>query len=85
MSTASRLSYGQTAQKERFVAMPDERRIDVADNGDFHFPPGTVLVKHFKFEERYHETRLLIRHDDGAGPATPTSGTKSRRTLLSWM
>jgi len=53
------------ADKERFVALPDDRRVDLADNGDFYWPPGSVFIKHFKFEERYHETRLLIRHEDG--------------------
>ena len=52
------------AAKERFLAIPDDRRIAVAAAGDFRMPPGTVLVKHFRFGQRYHETRLLMRYGD---------------------
>ena len=53
------------ADKERFFAIPDNQRIRVEGDGDFDFPVGTVLVKHFGFDGVLHETRLLMRSDDG--------------------
>ncbi|MGB0588376.1 MAG: PQQ-dependent sugar dehydrogenase [Myxococcota bacterium] len=72
------------AEKERFVALPDERRVDVADNGDFHWPPGAVFIKHFKYGDRYHETRLLMRHEDGdwAGYSYEWNEAQTDATLL---
>ncbi len=55
------------SQKERFLALPDGGHIRVRDDGDFEFPEGTVLVKHFRYDDRYHETRLFMRHSDGWG------------------
>jgi uncharacterized repeat protein (TIGR03806 family) len=53
------------AEKARFVWIPARRRIEVADDGDFELPVGSVLIKHFGYEGRLHETRLLIRHESG--------------------
>lgn len=54
------------AVKERFIAIPDGTTITVNDaDGDFDFPNGTVLVKHFNVGGKRIETRLFIRHDDG--------------------
>lgn len=53
------------AEKERWLAIPDDARIDVSDDGDFELPVGTVLVKHFAFGGRLHETRLLMRTEEG--------------------
>jgi len=63
------------AWKERFIALPGEARIDFSPNGNWSFPPNTVLVKNFYLEERLGrpetrsliETRFLVRHaeDDG--------------------
>ncbi len=53
------------AQKERFMALPDGTSITIGADGDFDFPNGTVLVKSFKLQGRYVETRLFVRHDDG--------------------
>lgn len=53
------------SQKERFMAIPDNRRITVDDTGDLLFPRGSVLIKHFKYDDHYHETRLLVHHEDG--------------------
>lgn len=56
--------YSDGADKARLLAMPDRGRIAVLEDGDFGFPNGTVLVKHFGFEGQLIETRLLMRHDD---------------------
>lgn len=53
------------AEKGRILAIPDDRRIDVDEDGDLLLPVGSVLVKHFGFDGVLHETRLLVHHDDG--------------------
>ena len=53
------------AQKQRWFAIPDGTTIDVAADGDWVFPVGTVLMKNFSFVGRTFETRLFMRHDDG--------------------
>jgi uncharacterized repeat protein (TIGR03806 family) len=53
------------AEKERFLALPDGGRITVGPDGDWTFPVGTVLVKHFSHLGRRIETRLMVRHADG--------------------
>jgi uncharacterized repeat protein (TIGR03806 family) len=53
------------ADKERWLAVPDGSTIDVAADGDFDAPPGSVLMKHFRLGTRLVETRLLMRHPDG--------------------
>lgn len=51
------------ADKERFFAFPDNRQIEVDAEGDFEMPEGTVLIKHFGFDDRLHETRLLMHYN----------------------
>ncbi len=53
------------ADKERFMALPEGAQITVGPDGDFDFPPGTVLVKNFTYNGRRIETRLFVRHPDG--------------------
>jgi uncharacterized repeat protein (TIGR03806 family) len=53
------------ARKERYLAIPDDRRISVDDQGNLLFPVGTVLIKHFSLEGRMLETRLLMQHVEG--------------------
>ncbi len=53
------------AAKSRWLAIPDGTRVEQMDDGDFAFPPGTVLVKEFRLGARRVETRLFARHDDG--------------------
>ncbi len=52
------------ADKERFLSLPPGGTIGVEADGDFTLPVGTVLVKHFRVDGRYHETRLLMNHED---------------------
>jgi len=53
------------AVKERFYAIPDGTSIDVDNDGDWLFPNGTVLMKHFRLNGSLFETRLFMRHPDG--------------------
>ncbi|MFI5309140.1 MAG: PQQ-dependent sugar dehydrogenase [Polyangiales bacterium] len=55
------------AQKNRFFAIPDTARLSLLPQGDIAFPIGSVLLKSFEYDGRYHETRLLIHHADGWG------------------
>lgn len=54
------------ADKERWMALPANQNITVANDGDWTFPNGTVLMKNFRIGTRLIETRLFMRHPDGA-------------------
>jgi uncharacterized repeat protein (TIGR03806 family) len=54
------------AAKQRWMMLPRGARITVGDDGDFDLPDGSVLVKHFALGDTPVETRLFVRHDDGA-------------------
>ncbi len=53
------------ADKQRHAAIPDGSRIQVDADGNFNFPVGSVLMKHFRLAGRLIETRLLMHHGDG--------------------
>ena len=53
------------AAKSRWLAVPDDEAIEIDSDGDFHFPPGSVLVKEFRLFGKRIETRLLAQHADG--------------------
>jgi uncharacterized repeat protein (TIGR03806 family) len=53
------------AVKERYLALPNGTTITPTAAGDFEFPNGTVLMKHFRLGGRLVETRLFMRHSDG--------------------
>jgi uncharacterized repeat protein (TIGR03806 family) len=53
------------ADKERWIALPDNGTISVKSDGDWEFPNSTVLMKHFRVGTRLIETRLFMRHPDG--------------------
>ena len=53
------------ADKQRWLALPDNATITINDDHDWEFPNGSVLVKNFHLNERLIETRLFMRHDDG--------------------
>jgi uncharacterized repeat protein (TIGR03806 family) len=53
------------ADKQRWFAIPDGTTISVTADGDFEFPIGTVLAKHFRLGDELLETRLFMRHPDG--------------------
>lgn len=51
--------------KQRFIALPDGSSADIDQQGDFEFPMGTVLMKHFRLGDQLIETRFFVHHDDG--------------------
>jgi uncharacterized repeat protein (TIGR03806 family) len=53
------------AVKERWLSIPDGTQITQGPDGDFDFPPGTVLVKSFSLGGKRIETRLFFRYADG--------------------
>src|SRR5690606_4095648 len=66
--------FSDHAGKHRFVHVPEGRQAAYDAEGAFGFPVGSVLVKTFAFapdmrqpakDERYVETRLLIRKPEG--------------------
>lgn len=59
------------AGKARGVGLPDGSQVSVGADGDFDFPPGTVLVKTFFVGNVRAETRLLMRHPDGVWAGYP--------------
>ncbi len=52
-------------RKNRWLALPDDRTIEVRDDGDFDLPVGTVAMKSFRIAGRLVETRLFMHHPDG--------------------
>lgn len=59
------------AGKERWIAIPNDgtpntaaERIVWSEEGNWNFPTGTVLVKHFAYPGRRLETRFLVNGDD---------------------
>ncbi|MCO4744526.1 MAG: hypothetical protein KC912_07055 [Proteobacteria bacterium] len=57
--------WSDNAVKTRFIAVPTGGTIGVYDDGDFEFPKGTTLMKHFTLNGRKIETRLFILHSTG--------------------
>lgn len=53
------------ADKERWLALPNNQNLAVRSDGDWDVPPGSVLMKQFRIGSRLIETRLLMRHPDG--------------------
>jgi uncharacterized repeat protein (TIGR03806 family) len=51
---------------ERWIGLPEGQAITAAASGDWDLPPGTVLVKSFRLGGLLVETRLFMRHPDGA-------------------
>ena len=54
------------AVKHRWLALQDGTQIDIDNAGDWIFPVGSVLLKHFHLEGQLVETRLLSHHQDGS-------------------
>ena len=58
--------WSDEAVKQRWLALPDGEHIEMTTDGDWAFPVGTVLIKHFYLQETLVETRLMMLHEDGA-------------------
>jgi uncharacterized repeat protein (TIGR03806 family) len=58
--------FSDGAVKTRWLALPDGQRVVIGADNDFEFPNGSVLVKNFSLGSQLVETRLFMRHNDGA-------------------
>ncbi|MGH2900880.1 MAG: PQQ-dependent sugar dehydrogenase, partial [Solirubrobacteraceae bacterium] len=54
------------ADKQRFMGIPDGATIAIGGAGDWDLPIGSVAMKVFSVGGKRVETRLFMRHDDGA-------------------
>lgn len=57
--------WSDSAEKERYLSLPNATKIGLAADGDFLLPVGSVLMKHFKLNNRFIETRLFVRGELG--------------------
>jgi uncharacterized repeat protein (TIGR03806 family) len=76
--------WSDNATKERWLALPNSTTISVGSDGDFTFPNGTVLMKHFRLGGNLIETRLFMRHPDGdwAGYTYEWNAQRTDATLV---
>jgi uncharacterized repeat protein (TIGR03806 family) len=58
--------FSDHAVKTRWLALPNGQRITVDAGNDFGFPTGSVLMKNFSIGTTLVETRLFMRHNNGA-------------------
>ncbi|WP_164016609.1 PQQ-dependent sugar dehydrogenase [Pyxidicoccus trucidator] len=58
--------WSDSADKERFLAVPDGTTVVVGAEGVLEPPPGSVAVKTFLLDGQRVETRLFMRHPDGS-------------------
>lgn len=58
--------WSDNAAKDRWIGLPNGMSIIVESSGDWDFPSGTVLMQNFRLGNRLIETRLFMRHRDGA-------------------
>ena len=57
--------WSDSAGKDRFLSLPDNTQINLTADGDFLFPVGSVLMKHFKLGDKLVETRLFSHSELG--------------------
>jgi uncharacterized repeat protein (TIGR03806 family) len=76
--------WSDNAAKERWLAVPNSTSIGRGADGDFSFPNGTVLMKHFRLNNQLVETRLFMRHPDGdwAGYTYEWNAQRTDATLV---
>lgn len=82
--------FSDYALKKRFVYVPEGSTIPFDTSAVLDLPVGSVLIKHFYYpnpggDEKYIETRLLIRQTDGWQPETyewNTDKTDAQRTVV---
>jgi uncharacterized repeat protein (TIGR03806 family) len=76
--------WSDNATKERWLAIPNGTAIGRGADGDFTFPNGTVLMKHFRLNNQLVETRLFMRHPDGdwAGYTYEWNAQRTDATLV---
>ncbi len=63
--------FSDYASKKRFIYVPNGSQIDYSESNTLDLPTGSVLIKHFYYEQdEYIETRLLIKKSNGWQPET---------------
>lgn len=81
------LLWSDSANKGRFMAIPNGTTIDVDSQGRFDFPVGSVVGKHFYLSSgQLIETRLLLHHEaphGWKGYSYEWNDTQTDATLLS--
>jgi hypothetical protein len=45
-------------QKKRWIQVPEGRKLSISDEGEWSYPAGTILVKHFYTKDLNRETRV---------------------------
>ena len=72
------------AEKERYLAIPNGKKITVLADGDWDLPIGSVLFKTFSLGAVRVETRMFVRHADGgwAGYTYEWNAAQTDATLL---
>ncbi len=72
------------ADKERWMAIPDGKKIAIGKEGHLDLPIGSILMKTFALGGKRIETRLLVHHaDDGwAGYTYEWNDAETDATLL---
>ncbi len=72
------------AEKQRYLSLPNNTQITLSSNGDFNFPIGSVLMKHFKLGDKFVETRLFAHSKTGwQGYSYEWNESQTEATLLS--
>mgnify|MGYP000535432103 CR=1 FL=1 len=76
--------WSDNADKLRWLALPDNTRINIQSDHDWTFPIGSVLRKDFVLNGTRIETRLLARHTDDswAGYSYEWNTAQTDATLL---
>jgi uncharacterized repeat protein (TIGR03806 family) len=54
------------AEKERFLALPEGKMLDIGADGDMTLPVGGVTMKNFRHGGKLFETRFFVHHNDGS-------------------
>jgi uncharacterized repeat protein (TIGR03806 family) len=62
--------FSDYAAKQRFIYLPEGKRIGYDAAQRWKFPEGAILIKSFGYGERLVETRLLVVTKDGVVPHT---------------
>lgn len=82
--TVNNALWSDGAEKERYLSLPNSTKITLTANGDFNFPVGSVLMKHFKLGEKFVETRLFAHGELGwQGFSYEWNDAQTDATLLS--
>lgn len=57
--------WSDSADKKRWLALPDNTAINIESGHDWTLPPGSILRKDFYLDAKIVETRLFAHHTDG--------------------